>query len=279
MELPLRLGDRSIASPCAAAGPAVVADSTTVMISSCAPPSRRRGAGRRVAIGRPTSRRTASSSRASPPSAARPCRIGRPRRGDQDDVAAAIADRTALVLLSHVDYRSGAIADMAGITRRVQAAGALMMWDLCHSVGVLDVQLDACGVDLAVGCTYKYLNGGPGSPAFAYVSHGVQGRLRQPIWGWMGAADVFGMRQEYVPSPTIRQFISGTPPVVGMLAMQGMLDLVEQSHRPHPRQVGATRRVRRRGLRGAPRPLGVELVSPRRRGPRPRHDQPRASAR
>ncbi|WP_309102822.1 aminotransferase class V-fold PLP-dependent enzyme [Microbacterium sp.] len=145
------------------------------------------------------------------------------------DVAAVVSDRTALVSLSHVDFRSGALADMPSITAAAHDAGALMMWDLCHSVGVVPMQLDAWGVDLAVGCTYKYLGGGPGSPAFAYLRHGLQGVLRQPIQGWWSAADIFAMGPEYVPAPDIRQLLSGTPPVTSMLAMQGMLDLIEEA--------------------------------------------------
>ncbi|WP_334152217.1 kynureninase [Microbacterium sp.] len=145
------------------------------------------------------------------------------------DIDAVVSERTALVSLSHVDYRSGALADMPAITDAVHAAGALMMWDLCHSVGVVPMQLDAWGVDLAVGCTYKYLNGGPGSPAFAYLRRGLHGVLRQPIHGWWSAADIFAMGPEYVPSDDIRQLLSGTPPVTSMLAMQGMLDLIEEA--------------------------------------------------
>ncbi|PMC03878.1 kynureninase [Microbacterium sp. UMB0228] len=146
-----------------------------------------------------------------------------------DDVAAVVSERTALVSLSHVDYRSGALADMAAITAVVHDAGALMLWDLCHSAGVVPMQLDDWGVDMAVGCTYKYLNGGPGSPAFAYLRHDLQGLLRQPIQGWWSAADIFAMGPEYVPADGIRQLLSGTPPVTSMLAMQGMIDLIEQS--------------------------------------------------
>jgi len=145
------------------------------------------------------------------------------------DVAAVVSERTAMVSLSHVDYRSGALADMPAITDAVHAAGALMMWDLCHSAGVVPMQLDEWGVDLAVGCTYKYLNGGPGSPAFAYLRRDLQGVLRQPIQGWWSAADIFAMGPEYVPANDIRQLLSGTPPVTSMLAMQGMLDLIEES--------------------------------------------------
>ncbi|MBL3698110.1 kynureninase [Leucobacter luti] len=145
------------------------------------------------------------------------------------DIAAAVTERTALVVLSHVDYRSGAIADMRAITAEAHRHGALVLWDLCHSVGVLPVELDAATADFAVGCTYKYLNGGPGSPAFAYVNASLQELTEQPVWGWMGAADVFGMRERYEPAPGIRRFLSGTPAVLSMLPLQGMLELIEEA--------------------------------------------------
>ena len=180
------------------------------------------------------------------------------------DVAAIVSERTALVSLSHVDYRSGALADMPGITDAVHASGALMMWDLCHSAGVVPMQLDAWGVDMAVGCTYKYLNGGPGSPAFAYLNRAHQGTLRQPIQGWWSAADIFAMGPEYVPASDIRQLLSGTPPVTSMLAMQGMLDLIEES------TIDAVRAKSRsltdlavRAFDEQLAPLGVRLLSPR----------------
>lgn len=151
-----------------------------------------------------------------------------PRAGVRlEQVRAVVGERTALVLLSHISYRSAWIADLPAITADAHAAGALVLWDLCHSVGVLDPALDAHGVDLAVGCTYKYLNGGPGAPAFGYVSARLQDRLRQPIQGWMGAADPFAMGERYEPATGIRRFISGTPPIVGMLPMRDMLDLLE----------------------------------------------------
>jgi kynureninase len=145
------------------------------------------------------------------------------------DVAAAVSERTALVLLSHVAYRSGFLADLAAVTRAAHDAGALILWDLCHSAGVLPVELDACGADLAAGCTYKYLNGGPGSPAFGYVAARLQGELRQPVWGWMGAADPFAMAAEYRPAPGIRQFISGTPPVLAMQPLKDMIELIDEA--------------------------------------------------
>ena len=145
------------------------------------------------------------------------------------DVAAAVGERTALVVLSQVAYRSGFLADMAAITHATHDAGALILWDLCHSVGALPVELDACDVDLAAGCTYKYLNGGPGSPAFCYVAARLQDELRQPVWGWMGADDPFAMAAEYRPAKGIRKFISGTPPVLAMQPLKDMLELIAEA--------------------------------------------------
>ena len=123
----------------------------------------------------------------------------------------AVDERTALVSLSHVAYRSGALADMAKITGIVHEAGALALWDLCHSAGAVPVELDASGADLAVGCTYKYLNAGPGAPAFLYVRRELQQALRQPVWGWFGQRDQFEMGRVYEPAPGIGQFLTGTP--------------------------------------------------------------------
>ena len=133
------------------------------------------------------------------------------------------------MVLSQVAYRSGHLADAAAITEVVHDAGGLVLWDLCHSAGAVPVELDAWGADLAVGCSYKYLNGGPGAPAFAYVAARHQETLTQPIQGWMGAADPFLMGPGYHPAPGIRRFISGTPAVVGMLAMRDMVALVEEA--------------------------------------------------
>lgn len=146
-----------------------------------------------------------------------------------EQVSEVINSRTALILLSDVAYRSGYLANVVAITALAHDHGALMLWDLCHSAGVLPRQLDEWHVDLAVGCTYKYLNGGPGSPAFGYVRADLQNRLRQPIQGWMGSANPFAMAEHYTPSDGIRRFLSGTPSIIGMLAMQDMLALIEQA--------------------------------------------------
>jgi len=139
-----------------------------------------------------------------------------------------LSDTTAVVVLSHVAYRSGYLAEVPALTELIHAAGALVVWDLSHSVGVVPTQLDAWGVDLATGCSYKYLNGGPGAPAFAYVRADLQGELRQPIQGWIGSRTPFEMGQGYMPADGIRGFTSGTPPIIGMLAMQDMIALIEE---------------------------------------------------
>ena len=139
---------------------------------------------------------------------------------DEATLRAAVDSGTAVVSLSHVAYRSAALVDMARITDLVHESGALMLWDLCHSVGSVPVQLDASRADLAVGCTYKYLNAGPGAPAFLYVRRDLQDRLRQPIWGWMGQRNLFEMGADYDPVPGIERFTTGTPPVVGVVAVQ-----------------------------------------------------------
>ncbi|WP_349904051.1 kynureninase [Parafrigoribacterium humi] len=146
-----------------------------------------------------------------------------------EQVTAVVGPQTALVVLSHVAYRSGFLADVPEITRIAHEAGALVLWDLCHSVGAVEVQLDAWGVDFAAGCSYKYLNGGPGAPAFGYVRAALQASVQQPIWGWLGSDEPFQMGPDYVPAMGIRRFISGTPAIVGMLAMQDMIALVAEA--------------------------------------------------
>jgi kynureninase len=144
-------------------------------------------------------------------------------------LAAALDERVAVVVLSAVAYRSGALADVAAVTAAAREVGALVLWDLSHAAGAVPVDLAANGADLAVGCTYKYLNGGPGAPAFLYVRRELQEQLRQPIWGWFGQRDQFAMGPAYDPVPGIERFGVGTPPVVAMAAVEVGARLVAEA--------------------------------------------------
>jgi kynureninase len=233
MEMPLQLGDRIGAITLgAASGQTVVADSTTVMLYKLIRAAVDSRPERTEIVldsdNFPTDRYVIEGIAQERGLTVRWITVDTDRGVTLEQVREITTENTALVVLSHVAYRSGFLADMEGITAAVHEAGALVLWDLCHSAGVIPTQLDAWGVDLAVGCTYKYLNGGPGSPAFGYVATHLQTGIVQPIWGWMGAGDVFKMGAGYTPADSMRRFISGTPPVVGMLAMRDMLDLIEE---------------------------------------------------
>ena len=140
-------------------------------------------------------------------------------------VEAAIDSDTALVSLTHVAFKSAFMYDMARVTERAHQAGALMLWDLSHSVGAVPVDLNACNVDLAVGCTYKYLNGGPGSPAFLYVRRDLQAQLSQPIWGWFAAEDPFAFELEFTPAKDLSRFRVGSCPILAMKAVEPAVEL------------------------------------------------------
>ena len=141
------------------------------------------------------------------------------RAVERDELTSSLSGDVAVLMLTHVDYRSGERHDMAALSAAARAAGTLSLWDLSHSAGALDIQLNACGADLAVGCGYKYLNGGPGSPAFLYVAAALHDRLRSPLAGWMGHDAPFAFEGDYRPAPGIARFLAGTPPIVGMSAL------------------------------------------------------------
>jgi kynureninase len=146
------------------------------------------------------------------------------RRVPPDDVVAAIDDDTAVVTLTHVDYRSAAFYDMAAINAAARAAGALTLWDLSHSAGAIEIDLHGAGCDLAVGCGYKYLNGGPGAPAFIFVADELQDELQSPLQGWMGHADPFAFADDYRAAKGISKFLTGTPSILALAALDAGLD-------------------------------------------------------
>src|SRR5690349_17470741 len=142
---------------------------------------------------------------------------------DLTALEASINESTALVTLSHVTFKSGYMYDMARITELAHHKGALVLWDLSHSAGAVPVELDRCKADFAIGCTYKYLNGGPGAPAFLYVNEGIQNDVSSPIWGWWGQKDPFTFDLDYQPAPGIQRFLAGTAPMLSTLAMEEAL--------------------------------------------------------
>ena len=181
-----------------------------------------------------------------------------------EQVREVVGPQTGLAVFSHVAYRSGHIADGPGITAAVHDAGGVVLWDLSHTVGSVPAELDAWGADLAVGCSYKYLNGGPGAPAWAYVATRHQDALQQPIWGWLGRRDAFEMAAGYEPAAGLRSFVSGTPPILAMVPLDTTLDLIEEAGMAaiRAKSVELTEFV----LRIADAelaPLGVEVTSPR----------------
>jgi kynureninase len=182
----------------------------------------------------------------------------------EDGLRAAVDDRTALVSLSHVAYRSGALADMTQLTGVAHAAGALVLWDLCHSVGAVPVQLDGSGADLAIGCSYKYLNAGPGAPAFLYVRRELQDGMRQPVWGWFGQREQFAMGQGYDPAPGIDRFLTGTPQIIGTAAVEDGVRLLAEAGIGRLRAKGVALTGYLIGLADAwLAPHGFALASPR----------------
>lgn len=269
MDLPLTLGDR-IGSVVlgAAPGQTFVGDSTTVLLykllraAVALDPSRDE-----IVLDRenfPTDRYVAEGVAAETGSRLRWIEPDPAAGVTGEQVAAAVSERTSVVLVSHVAYKSAWIADLAEITDVAHSAGALVLSDTCHSGGVVREDLDTTGVDLAVGCSYKFLNGGPGAPAYGYVATRHQDRLQQPIQGWMGHAEPFVMGPGYRPGEGMRRFISGTPPVLGMVGIADTVDLIEEAglDQIRAKSTDLTRFVID-AIDSHLAPLGVGVVSPR----------------
>ncbi len=182
---------------------------------------------------------------------------------DAEGLAEAIRDDVAVVMLTHVNYHTGAMHDMAALTRAAHAAGALVLWDLAHSAGAVPVDLAGCDADLAVGCGYKFLNGGPGAPAFLYVAPRLQEAMRYPLTGWLGHAAPFAFEGSYRPAPGVARAMVGTPPVISVAALEMGVDIALEA----PMALVREKSVRQTSLfigmlmgRGAP--WGFRLASP-----------------
>jgi kynureninase len=238
MTWPERLGDRlGEVALGAAPGQTVVADSTTVMLYKllraladhqlAADPDRRD-----IVVDTdnfPTDRYVAEGIAAERGMALRWVEADPDTGVHADQVAEAVGEHTAVVLLSHVAYRSAFVADAPVVTDLVHRSGGLVLWDLSHTVGSVPAALDAWGADAAVGCGYKYLNGGPGAPAFGYLARRHHDTVRQPVQGWLGRADPFEMGPGYVPAPGARALVSGTPPVVSMVPLSCGVELLAEA--------------------------------------------------
>ncbi len=160
-----------------------------------------------------------------------------------EDIPALLDDRCAVLMLTHVNYRSGRMHDGGLLTRWAHQAGALAVWDLAHSAGIVPVDLLGCAADFAIGCGYKYLNGGPGAPAFVWMHPRHEGQVFQPLTGWLGHAHPFDFDSEYLPAPGIQQYQCGTPPVLAMTGLDTALDVYDAAQR-----LGGMRALRAKSL-------------------------------
>lgn len=220
---PARVGGKIAGLIGAARDEVIVADSTSVNLYKLAVAAMRARPDRPVALSEPgdfpTDLYMLEGAVAS---------LGGGRRLDlraAEAIEAGLTGEVALLALCHAHYRGAAVRDMAALTAKAQAAGALVLWDLSHSAGVLEVDLNGCNADLAVGCGYKFLNGGPGAPAFLFVARRHQERLVSPLSGWFGHARPFAFEDSYEPAPGIARFACGTPPILGLAALECGVDL------------------------------------------------------
>jgi kynureninase len=220
INLPARVGDR-IASLIGAQGGEVIAtDSTSVNVFKLAAGALKLRPGRKVILTEPGNFPTDLYILQGLAQFVGDVEV---RLAEADKIHDAVDQDVAVLLLTQVHYKTGAMHDMATLTRRAHEVGALVIWDLSHSAGALPVELNACDADLAVGCGYKYLNGGPGAPAFLYVAKRLQDKFRSPLTGWMGHAKPFAFVDDYAPKAGIAQSLCGTPAVLGLMALEAAL--------------------------------------------------------
>lgn len=233
VELPTQVGDRLGELIGAGPGQVVVCDSITINLYKLAWAALEAQPGRKVIVtdtgNFPTDRYVLAGAAEQRKGQLRMVPTDPDTGVTPDALSTYLADDVAMVELSHVDFRSGVIADVKALTDQAHAAGALVLWDLAHSVGSVPIDLDELGVDLAVGCTYKYLNAGPGAPGFLYVRKELQDRLRSPIQGWWGVTDSFDMDAPYAPAKGITRFLSGTPDIPGIQSVDEGVALVAEA--------------------------------------------------
>ncbi len=222
IDLPQRVGAKIAALIGARPGEVIAADSTTVNLMKLLLAGLRLRPDRRVIL---TERDNFPTDLYAAECAADLLGGRQVRRVEAGAIAQAVGGDTACVMLTHVDYRSGRMHDMNRITRAAQAAGALMLWDLAHSAGAVPVDLNGAGADLAVGCGYKYLNGGPGAPAFLYVRRDLQAELRPVLAGWMGHARPFDFAPAFAPAEGVTRHLVGTPAILGLAALDAALEV------------------------------------------------------
>ncbi len=226
-DMPVELGDRIGRLIGAASGQTVVCDTTSINIYKALHAAIGLRPGRSVIVAEGGSFPT-DLYMAEGVASTRPGTVLRLEGVDAPDIEALIDESVAVVLVNHVNYKSGALRDMAALTKKAHDAGALVVWDLCHTAGALPVDLDGAKADFAVGCTYKYLNGGPGAPAFIYVATRHLAEASQPLSGWWGHARPFAFEQSYAADAGIRRFQCGTQPMLSLRALKGSLDIWDE---------------------------------------------------
>ncbi len=225
--LPIELGDRIGRLIGAAAGQTIVTDSTSINIYKTLHAALAMRPDRNVIVAEGDSFPT-DLYMAEGVISTRPGATLRLEGRDAETIEELIDDSVAVVLVNHVNYKTGELRDMAALTKRIQASGALVIWDLCHSAGALPVDLDGANADFAVGCSYKYLNGGPGAPAFIYAAHRHQQSIVQPLSGWWGHARPFAFERGFDGDAGIRRFLCGTQPILSLRALKGALSIWDE---------------------------------------------------